>query len=134
MGKNYRIPVVAAVITQNSKILVCQRKAGSRHQLKWEFPGGKIEKGESPRRALARELNEELGIDATIGCELTRYEFTYPKGATLLLIFHEVREYRGEIENAVFEKIEWAERRTLLKYDFLEGDIDFVKRLSNGEW
>jgi 8-oxo-dGTP diphosphatase len=134
MGRNYRIPVVAGVIEQDGRVLICQRKAGSRHSLKWEFPGGKVEPGESPRAALARELKEELGIEARIGREMSRYEFVYPRGATLLLIFLEVKEFRGEPENGIFERIQWEERRNLPKYDFLDGDIDFVKRLANGEF
>ena len=66
--------VVAAVIEQDGEILVCQRRRGSRHELKWEFPGGKVEPGEEPRAALIRELQEELKIDADIGPELNRYE------------------------------------------------------------
>ena len=79
--------VVAAVLEQHGKILVCQRRRGSRHELKWEFPGGKVEPGEEPRDALVRELQEELRIDAAIGAELSRYEFAYPGRTPILLIF-----------------------------------------------
>jgi 8-oxo-dGTP diphosphatase len=134
MARRYRIPVVAGLIQSEGKILIGQRRSGTRHSLKWEFPGGKVEQGESPRAALARELNEELGINATIGREITRYEFSYPKGASLLLVFMEVTAFSGEIRNEVFERIEWEERRNLPKYDFLDGDIDFVHRLSRDEF
>lgn len=134
MRRPYRIPVVAGVLQQEDKVLIGQRKSGSRHELKWEFPGGKVEKGESPRAALARELNEELGIEAQIGRELTRYEFSYSKGARLLLIFLEVKSYHGQLRNAAFEQLVWAERASLPAYDFLEGDLDFVRRLSSGEF
>ena len=69
--------VVAAVIERDGRILIGQRKAGGRHGLKWEFPGGKVEPGEEPREALARELREELGIEAQIGEEIERYDFSY---------------------------------------------------------
>ena len=59
--------VVAAVIERDGQILIGQRKARGRHGLKWEFPGGKVEPGEEPRAALARELREELAIEAVIG-------------------------------------------------------------------
>jgi 8-oxo-dGTP diphosphatase len=134
MKRVYRIPVVAGLVEKDGKVLLGQRKQGSRHPLKWEFPGGKVEQGESPRSALARELMEELAIQANIGRELTRYEFTYPKGATLLLIFFEVRSFRGEIRNEVFERIAWEERANLPTYDFLDGDHDFVNRLARGEF
>jgi len=133
VGRNYRIPVVAGLIYQDGKLLICQRKAGMRHGLKWEFPGGKVEQGETPRAALARELKEELGIEARIGREVSRYEFIYPRGATLLLIFLEVKDFDGDIFPVVFETVKWEDRKNLPKYDFLDGDMDIVKRLSNGE-
>jgi 8-oxo-dGTP diphosphatase len=66
--------VVAAVIERDGLVLICQRKRGGRHPLKWEFPGGKIESGEDPKTALERELREELGIAARIGEQLDDYE------------------------------------------------------------
>jgi 8-oxo-dGTP diphosphatase len=122
--------VVAAVIEREQKILVCQRKAGARHELKWEFPGGKVEQGETPIAALRRELREELAIEALIGDEITRYQYAYPGKTSILLIFYFVAEFSGELQNLVFEKFEWARRRDLASYDFLEGDIDFVKSLT----
>lgn len=134
MARPYRIPVVAGLIEQGGRLLIGQRRSGSRHALKWEFPGGKVEQGESPRIALARELREELGIIATIGREITRYEFTYPRGASLLLIFMQVEEFSGEVQNGVFEQIKWETRVNLPSYDFLDGDLDFVRRLAAGEF
>ncbi|MCS7024387.1 MAG: (deoxy)nucleoside triphosphate pyrophosphohydrolase [Bryobacteraceae bacterium] len=134
MAKVYRIPVVAGVLEKNGRILIAQRKDSDRHALKWEFPGGKVEKGESPRQALTRELREELGIHAVVGRELSRYEFPYPRGATILLIFLEVKSYRGELRNSIFQQIRWEERSKLPEYDFLEGDKDFVRRLAQGEF
>lgn len=124
--------VVAALIFQNEKILVCQR---TRHQvmpLKWEFPGGKIEEGEQPRDALHRELEEELGIDAVIGDEASRIVHTYPNGGSVELRFFAVHEYRGEIENKIFKDVQWAERQNLPSYDFLEADLGLVKDLAEG--
>ena len=132
MSRPYRIPVVAALLEQDGKVVVCQRKAGARHELKWEFPGGKVEAGESPRVALARELREELGIDAAIGRELTRYEVQYPKGVSILLIFLTVKSFRGELKPLEFEQIAWEDRANLLGYDFLDGDLPFVRQLANG--
>jgi 8-oxo-dGTP diphosphatase len=119
--------VVAALIEQNGQILICQRKRGQAHELKWEFPGGKVETGESAPAALLRELHEELAIEAIAGEEITRYEFAYPEKKPILLIFFRVREFRGVPENLVFERIEWAPPERLPDYDFLEGDIDFVR-------
>ncbi len=121
--------VVAAVIERDGQILIGQRKAGGRHALKWEFPGGKVEPGEEPRAALARELREELGIEAQIGEEIERYDFTYAAQPTHLIFFR-VKEFAGEPKNFEFAQIAWADRRQLPDYDFLEGDVDFVKRLA----
>ena len=126
--------VVAAVIEKQGRILVCQRKRGSRHALKWEFPGGKVEQGEEPRAALARELREELAIEAQIGKELVRYEHAYPGRDPILLIFYRVTEYTGVPANVVFETIEWAGSLQLHAYDWLDGDVDFVRRLGRGEY
>ena len=119
--------VVAALIEQNGSILICQRKRGQAHEFKWEFPGGKVEPGESPSDALRRELREELGIEASIGDEITRYEFAYPQRAPILLIFFWVRQFAGVPENLVFESMAWVDRSRLAEYDFLEGDVDFVR-------
>lgn len=126
--------VVAAVIEKQGQILVCQRKRGSRHALKWEFPGGKVEHGEGPRAALMRELREELDIDADIGNEMVRYEHSYPGRDPILLIFFRVTEFRGIPANVIFETIEWSTLPKLSRYDFLDGDLDFVRRLARGEY
>ena len=119
--------VVAALISKHGRILICQRKRGQAHELKWEFPGGKVEAGEAPSDALVRELREELGIDAQLGEEVTRYEFTYPGKQPILLIFFRVSDFSGEPQNLVFETVEWAMPDRLPEYDFLEGDVDFVR-------
>jgi 8-oxo-dGTP diphosphatase len=122
--------VAAALIEQNGRLLICRRKADGPHPLKWEFPGGKLEAGESPSAALRRELREELGIEAAIGAEFTRYEFAYPGKKPILLIFFRVPEFRGELRNLVFEEVRWEAPEALPAYDFLEGDVEFVRRLA----
>ena len=83
--------VVAGLIVQDGKLLVCQRTRHQTMPLKWEFPGGKIEEGEQPRDALRRELEEELGIVATIGNEIARIQHEYPNGGMVELRFFVVR-------------------------------------------
>jgi 8-oxo-dGTP diphosphatase len=119
--------VVAAIIEQEQKILVCQRKAGGPHAGKWEFPGGKVEPGESLEAALARELREELTIEATVGPELTRYEFTYPGKNPILLVFFATEHFTGTLTNQVFAQTQWSTKANLPTYDFLEGDVDFLR-------
>jgi len=125
--------VVAALILHDHQILACQR---TRHQvmpLKWEFPGGKIEEGEQPRDALRRELEEELGIEATIGNEVARIHHEYPGGGSVELRFYEVHQYLGEIENRIFREIRWVGRKELLELDFLEADRTLVRDLADGK-
>src|SRR4051794_14100463 len=126
------VEVVAAVIELDGCVLIGQRLPGGRHPYKWEFPGGKVEAGEERRAALARELREELGIEARIGAELERYDFRYGEGNLLRLIFYHVTEFAGEIVNLDFEQIVWVRRDKLPEYDFLEGDVEFVRRLAAG--
>ena len=124
--------VVAALILKDDHLLACQR---TRHQvmpLKWEFPGGKIEEGEQPRDALRRELEEELGIDATIGDEIARIRHEYKSGSAVELRFYAVREYKGELENRIFKDMRWSKPSELPSLDFLEADLQLVRELAEG--
>jgi len=125
-----RITVAAAVIERDGRLLICRRRAGDRHARKWEFPGGKVEPGESPEGALARELDEELGIRPRSMEEIDRRDYDYPGGPCVRLIFYRVRQFTGEPRNLAFEEIRWEQPRRLPEYDFLEADLDFVRRLA----
>jgi 8-oxo-dGTP diphosphatase len=126
--------VVAGLILQEGKLLVCQRTRHQTMPLKWEFPGGKIEEGEQPRDALRRELEEELGILATVGDEVARIQHEYPNGGMVELRFYIVRDYRGELENRIFRDMQWVAPQELPTYDFLEADLTLVKDLSEGNF
>src|SRR5437667_11891504 len=93
--------VVAALIEEDGKLLVCQRTRHQTMPLKWEFPGGKIEEGEQPRDALRRELEEELAINASIGDEVARIRHDYKNGAVVQFRCDGVNQYRGESENRI---------------------------------
>jgi 8-oxo-dGTP diphosphatase len=123
--------VVAAVIEREGLVLICRRKAGQRHAGKWEFPGGKVEPGEGFEAALVRELREELAISAVVGDEIARYEYAYAGRSAIQLIFYKVSKFEGEPVNRIFEEIRWEHPARLPHYDFLEGDIEFVKRLAD---
>jgi mutator protein MutT len=119
--------VVAAVIERDGCVLIAQRKRTGQHPLKWEFPGGKVERGEAPEAAVVRELEEELAIQARVEGEIVRYEYQYPGRSPILLIFYRVTEFAGEPKNVDFEQIVWAPRERLGEYDFLEGDAEFIR-------
>ena len=127
--------VVAAIITRapDNKILICQRRKDQPLGLKWEFPGGKVEPGEEHRAALRRELQEELGIEAEIGEQLTRFEHHYKNGGGVELTFFRVLTFAGEIKNLIFKDIRWVDRRSLPKFDFLEADVKLVRQIAAGD-
>ena len=125
--------VAAALILKNGKMLICQRTRHQPFPLKWEFPGGKIEKGEQPRDALRRELEEELGVGAKIGDEVSRIQHTYSRGGTVELRFFIVEEFAGEIENRIFKDVRWVVRKDLPKFDFLEADAGLVNDIAEGK-
>jgi 8-oxo-dGTP diphosphatase len=126
------LQVVAGIIEREGRILICRRKADQSHPLKWEFPGGKVEQGETIPQALARELEEELGLRAVSCEELTRYEYTYPGKHPIRLIFLKVTEFDGEPRNRIFEEMRWEARQYIAGFDFVEGDIEFLRGLSSG--
>jgi len=122
------LQVVAAVLEREGRVLICRRRPEQTHPLKWEFPGGKVEAGETPAQALERELVEELDIRALASEEMTRYEYTYPGKDPILLIFLRVREFRGEPRNLIFHEMRWEPAASLGDIDFLEGDREFICR------
>jgi 8-oxo-dGTP diphosphatase len=124
--------VVAALIVRNDSVLICQRTKDQPMALKWEFPGGKIEPGEEAKAALKRELEEELGISATIGDKVTTAQHHYKKGGAVELHFFRVTEFEGELKNQIFEQIRWVDRRELPRFDFLDADHDIVRQIADG--
>jgi 8-oxo-dGTP diphosphatase len=133
--------VVAALIQHNGRLLICQRRTGS-FALQWEFPGGKVQTGESPADALARELVEELGVTAAIGRELYRTRHRYREHQDELeLVFFSAELAPGSSgvaldaqppRNPAFEQIRWAEPAALPQFDFLPADRELVALLSRG--
>jgi 8-oxo-dGTP diphosphatase len=125
--------VVAALIRRGDEVLICQRAANKPMPLKWEFPGGKVEPGEELRAALARELEEELGIRATIGREVSTLHFVYRKDDFAVeLRFFQVDEFDGELENRIFADMRWEKMERLAEYDFLEADLELVRQIAAG--
>jgi 8-oxo-dGTP diphosphatase len=125
--------VVAALIFQDGKLLICQRTRHQTMPLRWEFPGGKIEKDEQAVAALKRELEEELGIAATVGPQVARIVHTYRKGVAVELRFFLVNEYEGAIDNRIFRDVRWVKRTELPSFDFLDADRGLVADIAAGK-
>jgi 8-oxo-dGTP diphosphatase len=123
------VEVVAGLIFDQDRLLVCQRNSQGSFALKWEFPGGKLEPGEGCEDALRRELKEELGIEAGRVDEFFRHEHIYPKIARVNLIFFRVEDYSGELKNLVFQQIKWVPIKALGQMDFLDGDFPLIQKL-----
>lgn len=125
--------VGVGIIIAEKRVLLCQRKKGSRYGLKWEFPGGKVEDGESIPACLRRELREELNIDAVIGELYHQQNYAYPDSSIYDVHYHIVPSFSGKIENRVFEAFAWAPVANLQKYDILEGNMDVVDKLMRND-
>lgn len=125
--------VAAALIVRAGEVLIGQRRPDQPMGPLWEFPGGKIEPGESPQEALVRELAEELGIRAQIGPPVTRIRHHYRHGGAVDLQFFAVREFSGEIENHIYQQVRWVKLGDLPDYDFLAADRGLVRDLAAGK-
>ncbi len=125
--------VVAALILRGDSVLICQRRADQPMAHKWEFPGGKMEPGESAEQALIRELEEELSIHAEIGSRVVRLRHTYRSGGAVDLQFFVVHQFQGELTNNIFQEMRWCELRNLPAYDFLAADRSLIRDLAAGK-
>jgi 8-oxo-dGTP diphosphatase len=124
------LTVVAGLIEADGKILVCQRRRGGAFELMWEFPGGKVQGGETPAAGLARELREELGVEAVVGAEIFRTRHRYAEmSEEIELIFFALAVEAAEIRNIIFERIEWRMPEALGELNFLAADREFVGKL-----
>ena len=124
------IKVTGAIIQKDNKFLIGRRGPNEKSPGLWEFPGGKIENGESPQECIKRELKEELNIDADIGELYSRYKYDYPHISYELFFFKVVR-YSGEMSISVHDKLRWEKLENFNKYKFLPGDGPVIEALNN---
>jgi 8-oxo-dGTP diphosphatase len=127
--------VVAAVIErEDRRILIGQRRRSDTSPLKWEFPGGKMEAGEEPEEALARELREELAATLKSCVEIRRVDYKYPnRGDGLEIRFYAAELVDGNVEPKCFESIAWVLPKQLGDYDFLAANQLLIAEIATGK-
>lgn len=122
------IPVTAAVIEKDGTVLIARRKPEDRFGGVWEFPGGKVEEGETPAQGLQREILEELGVEIAVGPKLGVFPYVSPAFSIELLAFR-ARIIRGDIVLNDHSEIRWVDRIALSEYSFAEPDLPLVRVL-----
>lgn len=126
--KVHWIPVVAGFLKKGPLVLVGQRPETHSLAGQWEFPGGKIEPGETPEEALARELSEELGIDATIG--EFKLSCTHSYGdVNILILFFEVLYWKGEPKTIHHLALDWIPAVELMNRPIPEANRKIIKKI-----
>ena len=125
------IRVTAAILARNRRVLIARRRPGGRQPNLWEFPGGKIEPGESPEDCLRREMKEEFSIDASIGEYLGASLYRYDFGVIELMAFRAVWE-KGAMRLRDHGAIRWAAPEELATVRFSPADIPFAEKIVSG--
>jgi 8-oxo-dGTP diphosphatase len=142
--------VVVAIIVRDSRLLICQRRRDKAFPLKWEFPGGKVEVGESLTDALTREILEELDVGIEVGREVYRTRYRYAElAAPIEIVFYFAKivganfgdsfsdeetgaGWAADNANGIFEKVLWVAPAELFKYEFLAANTEIIARLGSG--
>ena len=123
--------VVAGIIKHNGQYLITKRFENSHLGGMWEFPGGKIMKGESEKIALKRELKEEVGIDCSIGKLVYETSYHYPD-ISINIKFYYCKLLSGEPQPLDCAAVKWIKQSELLQYEFPPSDIKLIMMLSVG--
>lgn len=123
------ITVVAGLIREGDRILICQRPAGKARGLLWEFPGGKVEAGKSKEAALVRECREELGVTLEVGKVYAELTHEYPDVTVRLTLF-EASIGEGVPRRIEHADIKWIKPEEITAYSFCPADKEICKRIA----
>ncbi len=123
------IEVVAALIRNDGKFMICQRPENKSRPLLWEFPGGKVEAGETKEEALVRECKEELDIELAVGEIFAESTFVYPDISVHLTLL-EARIVSGEPKLLEHRDIRWITPEEAHLFEFSPADVPFVEKLT----
>lgn len=124
--------VTAAIIIDSGKVFIAKRKSAGRLPDMWEFPGGKLEVGETPEQCLKRELQEEFEIEVMIGESVGTSVYEYDFG-TIELLSYRAEIVAGEIKLNDHAEVAWAEAGDLGRFEFAPADVPFVQMICRGE-
>lgn len=127
------IDVAAALIFHNGKLLITQRRPGDHLPNLWEFPGGKVEPGETFEHCLVREIREELGVEISVGELVEDLTHTYPEKSVRLCFFN-CRLLSGEAKPIHVQDLRWIARDELRNFEFPAADAKLIERLSSSVW
>lgn len=122
------VEVVAALIWDGDKFLICQRPAHKARGLLWEFVGGKVEPGETRESALIRECREELGVTVSVGDVFMEVCHEYPDITVRLILFHATIA-QGVLQKLEHNDIRWITSKEIPQYDFCPADEDILKKI-----
>ncbi|MEH7399188.1 8-oxo-dGTP diphosphatase MutT [Priestia megaterium] len=120
--------VVAAIIKDKDLLLIAKRHSKDLLAGKWEFPGGKLEPGETPEECLVREIREELRVEVEIGSFYDDNVYSF-KDQAIHLLFYWAEIMNGEVTPIVHDDVKWITIKELARFDFAPADIPIVKRL-----
>jgi len=123
------IKVSCAIIVKSGRVLCVQRSLKMSHPLKWEFPGGKIEEGESAQESLKREIFEELNIEIEILESLSQIDYSYGKALNVRLFPFICKIKRGDFKISEHKDFIWIEPEEMKKIDFLEADKSIIEEV-----
>ena len=120
--------VTAAVMEKDGKILIAKRKTGKCIGAKWEFPGGKLEEGETYEECLVREIKEELNFDIEVGDFVASSKFSC-SGVEIELLAYKAKYLCGDLKLVDHEEVKWVLPEELVKYEFTIPDVPIVEKV-----
>lgn len=120
--------VAAGIIINDGRILIARRAKGQKSEDKWEFPGGKVEPGETPEEALKREIMEELSLEIEVGEFFMESNFKYDFGEIRLLVY-KARCMDKNLNLSVHSEAKWVKPMDIRNYDYAPADIPVAERL-----
>ncbi|HBL85336.1 MAG: hypothetical protein A2Y17_01960 [Clostridiales bacterium GWF2_38_85] len=123
-----KMDVSAAIIRNNNEILICQKPLGKYNALLWEFPGGKLEQGETAEQCIVRECFEELGVEIMVVGLFDEITHNYPEG-TVHISFFDAGIVSGEITLCEHANAKWVTPEQLQQYEFCAADREVGEKL-----